>query len=70
MSIGKFIMAGVAIVALGSATPAYAAAAPTAAAQVAESGSADVTTGSSVLVMLIEEFFKPCPFSSAVCPVT
>ncbi|MFD4456601.1 hypothetical protein [Nocardia sp. NPDC058480] len=70
MSIRKFVMAGMAIAALGAMAPATAMAAPTAAAPVAETGSADATSGSGVLVMLIEEFFKPCPFSSTVCPTT
>lgn len=62
-------MAGMAIAALGVVAPATAVAAPTAA-PVAETGSADATSGSGTLVMLIEELFKPCPFSSTVCPAT
>lgn len=70
MSIGKFVMAGMAIVAMGAMAPATAVAAPTAAAPVAETGSADASSGSGMIVMLIEELFKPCPFSSTVCPAT
>ncbi|MFD9545989.1 hypothetical protein ACFWBG_01300 [Nocardia salmonicida] len=68
MSIGKFVMAGVAMVALGAVAPATAVGAPTVAAEVADSGSADATSGSAVLTTLIRELFKPCPFSSTVCP--
>ncbi|MFD4352147.1 hypothetical protein ACFWPX_06290 [Nocardia sp. NPDC058518] len=70
MSIGKFVMAGAAILALGAVAPATAAAAPTVAVEVADSGSADATSGSALLTALIREMFKPCPFSSTVCPAT
>ncbi|KQY38731.1 MULTISPECIES: hypothetical protein [Nocardia] len=70
MSIGKFVMSGVAttMVALGAVVPATAAAAPAVAVAEAGTGSADATSGSGTLVLLIQELFKPCPFSSTVCP--
>ncbi|MFD3702694.1 hypothetical protein ACFWUP_06060 [Nocardia sp. NPDC058658] len=70
MSIGKIVMAGMTVVALGALAPATAMAAPTVTAPVADSGSADATSGSATLAMFIEELFKPCPFSSTVCPAT
>ncbi|MEU4319994.1 hypothetical protein ACFV24_03705 [Nocardia fluminea] len=70
VSIGKFVMAGAAMVAFGAVVPATAAAAPTVSVAEAGTGSADGTSGSGTLLLLIEELFKPCPFSSTVCPAT
>ncbi|MFD3461465.1 hypothetical protein ACFWVM_17275 [Nocardia fluminea] len=70
VSIGKFVMAGAAMVAFVAVVPATAAAAPTVSVAEAGTGSADGTSGSGTLLLLIEELFKPCPFSSTVCPAT
>lgn len=70
MSIGKLVMAGAAMVALGAVVPATAAAAPTVPVAETGTGSADASSGSGTLMMLIEELFEPCPFSSTVCPAT
>lgn len=71
MAIRKSVGTGVAIMALGVLVPgATATAAPSPAAHVAEAGtgSADPMSGSGTLLLLIEELFSPCPFSSTVCP--